>query len=504
MLSDRPLVDPSGWRPDRADPSLRFGPGGHAAHPDAPGTGWGGPNCPPAAELRALVDDYLSTPNPAFPGLGSTVPGLSTSWSSKGCGTFTYAAGLREVEDGRPMTPATLMGIASMTKPVIAALALKLDEKKVFGRTGLDTPVSRLLSARDIAQLTVGGDPTHPRCPGRAPLMNRQTRAFEQTHFSCPDLSKVTLRHLMTANHGMYDYFNEVRLPSGSSQYEDGVYFALFKSLGAHPVPPVSSTRGFDYLKAFGLKRDDSAVIGGNRRQDFEDSLGNTGFQLLGVILERRTGRSLDRLIRELITAPLHVDEMFVYVDSAAKRRHLIADGYDIVTDDPLFEDTGVYPLADFRGHSALNTLSLGRGRPANINTAGGAGGLVANMRSYRAFLEAFVEGKLLGPAARAELARSFVVIPDISAPPSYLFANGFGLYRETVRGFPGIPDFNAFAHRGSLPGISCEDSVLRPEDNRIPPVTGVVCINARNSAYPDPFALVSAIAQLIFAARAS
>ena len=72
--------------------------------------------------MRSLVDAYLATPHPAFPGLGSTTPGLSASWSSSDCGTFTYAAGLRNVEENKPLTPASLMGLASMTKPIIAAL----------------------------------------------------------------------------------------------------------------------------------------------------------------------------------------------------------------------------------------------------------------------------------------------------------------------------------------------------------------------------------------------
>ena len=351
------------------------------------GQKWKGRNCPPASELKSLVNDYLATPHPDFPDLGSPIPGVSVSWSSDDCGTFTYAAGFRNVEDRELLTPRTLMGIASLTKPVIAAVTLRLNEFGVFGPRGLDTPVARLLTPDQIAALTVGDNPANPRCPGETFLLDRETGEFESRTFSCPDLSRVTLRHLMTSNHGMYDFLNEVALPNFGDRYSEGLFIELCQFLGLTCVPPVSSTNGFDYLKAFGLKRNDGAVIGGNLYlRDLESSFGNTGFQLLGVVLEHHMRRSLNRLIRELIVEPLGIDDVVVYVD-ADQRRNRIAEGYQ--ESEPVFEESGVYPLIEFNGHTLLNNRSIGLGHPANINTAGGAGGLVANPRSYRRFLDA-------------------------------------------------------------------------------------------------------------------
>jgi Beta-lactamase len=197
---------------------------------------WSGAGCPSIEQMRGLVDAYLATPHPAFPGLGSTTPGLSTSWSSSDCGTFTYAAGLRNVEENKPLTPASLMGLASMTKPIIAALTLMLNDSGTFGAGGLDTTVDRLLTPAQIAALTIGDDPAQPRCPGSAVLFNRQTQAFELSAFSCPDLSKVTLRHLMISNHGMYDFLNEVASPGFFSQYMEGVYFEVLRPWGSRPL----------------------------------------------------------------------------------------------------------------------------------------------------------------------------------------------------------------------------------------------------------------------------
>jgi len=449
----------------------------------------GGTHCPTAGVLRSLVDTFLATPNPNFPGLGSTVPGTSVSWTAPGCGTFNYAAGLRNVESNKLLTPATPMGIASMTKPIIAAVTLKLNEAGVFGPSGLDTKVDQLLTHHQIRALTVGNDPQQPRCPGVTYLWDRDTFTFDLMSYSCPDLSRVTLRDLMRSNHGMYDFLNEVALPNGNWQYGDSVYFDLYQLLGLDPVRPVSSRNGYDYMKAYGLKASNTAVVGGTNGRDFEDSLGNTGFQLLGIILETRTGKSLDELIRTMIVEPLRLDPINVYLDPI-KQQNRIADSYDIFTGEPLIEQTGVYPLVNLNGHTAVNTLSFGLGRPGNINLAGGAGSLIANPKSYQAFLDSFVNGGLLGVGGQYELDNSFVKIPG-SGEPGITFYNGFGIAKIKVRGFAPTGDVDIYQHNGSLPGILCEDAVVRLPDSNIKVATGVICQNSHDNAFPDQFDLL-------------
>jgi CubicO group peptidase (beta-lactamase class C family) len=506
----------SSFRPLEEHPKILFGPtrprpAGHAdperlrqlARNHKPLGDWGGAVCPSIAQMRSLVDTYLATPHPAFPGLGSTTPGLSASWSSTDCGSFTYAAGLRNIEENKPLTPATLMGLASMTKPVIAALALMLNDSGAFGAGGLDTTVDQLLTPQQIAALTTGDDPTQPRCPGSALLLNRQTQVYEVSAFSCPDLSKVTLRHLMVSNHGMYDFLNEVGSPGFFSQYLEGVYFDVLQAVGIPATPPPNSNSGYDVLKAYGLKGNISAMIGGNLvTRDLEISFGNTGFQLLGVILEHQTGRSLDDLIRTLIVEPLRTDDIFVYVDPR-RRRSQIADGYDVETGEPLIETTGVYPLVSVNGHTAVNTLNLGLARPGNINLAGGAGGLVANQKSYRRFLDAFVNGGLLGANAQAALDDSYIPLPDLSNPPVIATFNGFGLVKQTVRGLPGVRDLDIYSHNGSLPGVRCENAVIRRTDPGIAPVTGAFCQNANGLAFPSASILLLEFVDLITNANA-
>jgi CubicO group peptidase (beta-lactamase class C family) len=445
-------------------------------------------NCPTVQTLRGFVDDFLATPHPDFPGLGSTIPGTSVSFIDQDCGTFTYAAGLRNIEDHKQLTPATLMGIASMTKPIIAAVTLILNDRGVFGPNGLDTKVDQLLTGAQIQALTIGSDPSNPRCPGVTFLFNRDTGNIEPTPFGCPDLSQVSLRDLMRANHGMYDFVNEVFLPDGFRQYSESVYFELYQFLGLNPIAPPSSERGFDYMKAYGLKQNLSATVGGSHVHDFERSFGNTGFQLLGIILEQQTAMTLDQLIAENIVAPLRLDPIVVYTDTK-KQNNLIADGYEVYTGEPLIEQTGIYPLLNLHGHTAVNTLSLGLGVPGNINFAGGAGSLIANPKSYQKFLDAFTNGSLLPPQAQSELNNSFILVPELS-PPQQLFYNGYGLVKVKLRDIPGFPNIDVLYHDGSLPGVLCFNSVARAPDSEQNLTTGVVCQNSNSLAYPDQFDL--------------
>src|SRR5688572_17918735 len=149
---------------------------------------------------------------------------------------------------------------------------------------------------------------------------------------------------------------------------------------------------------------------------------------------------------------------------------------------------TGDYPTHNINGHSTVNTFSLGLGEPSNVNLAGGAGGLVANPKSYRIFLNAFVKGGLLSPAAQNELNNSYVAIPDLSAPQVHL-SNGFGLFEYKLRGFAGLPDLDIMSHGGVLPGVRCENAVMRSPDSDMLLATGVTCQNA-NFGSADPFLL--------------
>jgi hypothetical protein len=138
-----------------------------------------------------------------------------------------------------------------------------------------------------------------------------------------------------------------------------------------------------------------------------------------------------------------------------------------------------------------VNTLELGLGLPGNVNLAGGAGSLVANPQSYRVFLDAFVNGGLLGEAAQAELDNSYVLLPDQGIPPIVTSFNGFGLIKQVVRGLPDVPDLDFYSHGGILPSGRCENAVIRRPEPDIAPVTGTFCKNSDGLTFPSTTSLL-------------
>jgi CubicO group peptidase (beta-lactamase class C family) len=424
---------------------------------------WADGPCVSAATMRGFVDDYLAAQVPDFPDRGSPVPGISVSWSTPKCGTFTYAAGLRDIEKNARVKPETLFNIASMTKSVVAAVTLMLADEDVFGPRGLDATVDELLPSAVVKSLTVGDNPREPQCPGVTYLLNRETGQFEMGAFLCPDLSRVSLRDLMRANHGMYDSTQEVHTPDGHSKATMLTFPEYDRYLGIDILPPPKLHDGVAYLKYFGLKQNRSATVGGNKIQDFESSFGNIGFQLLGVILEVRTGKSLDQLVRQYIVEPLHLPEPMVIFNKFDTPG--LSQGYGTYPGDPVLDVPGlVYPLTAFHGYNMLRTSLLGSGWPGNVIWAGGAGGLLASVQSYRTFLAAFTGGGLLSPRAQREFERGWLRAPAFDYPgyPGFKFWNGYGLIKQQFVDVPGIVDVELLTHEGESAGYWCDNVVMR------------------------------------------
>jgi hypothetical protein len=154
-----------------------------------------------------------------------------------------------------------------------------------------------------------------------------------------------------------------------------------------------------------------------------------------------------------------------------------------------LIEQSGVYAVTTWHRHTLLNNAVLGLGKPANLNVAGGAGGFVANMASYRIFIDKFVNGGLLDSGTQAEFEASFVPVPDFSSPVVEAQV-GFGFSKLKVTGSPVAPDNVLFWHGGSLPGVFCVNAVLWHHDTEEPLGAGSMCQNSHGSGYPSIFDL--------------
>lgn len=161
-----------------------------------------------------------------------------------------------------PMTADTLFRIASVTKPIGAALTLCLVRD---GALALDDPAARWLPELADPRVLISAD---------APL-DRTTTARRP----------ITVRHLLTLTCGWGAVMEPT--PLQAAMFERGVYPG---PLG----PELSGDEFVARVAALPLAF-----------QPGEGWLYHTGIDLLGVLLTRATGRSLGDLLAERITGPL-------------------------------------------------------------------------------------------------------------------------------------------------------------------------------------------------------
>ncbi len=213
---------------------------------------------------------------------------------------FNGAAGLANIVSGEPMTPGHAMYMASLGKPFTAALALQLCDEGVLD---LDSPVSHWLP-HDLA--------------GRI-----------------PSSETITLRHLLNHTSGLIDYMNDQK-----AWRSDFVHDPYKRWTHANVIPYI-------YDKPLRFRPG----------SDFDYS--NSNYILVGLIIERVTGRPLHTLMQQRIIEPLGMRNTFA--DGAADRGEELAHGYisrrgRIIDTYPWYRG---FALADSAVHSTPADLAL-------------------------------------------------------------------------------------------------------------------------------------------------
>jgi D-alanyl-D-alanine carboxypeptidase len=239
------------------------------------------PTAPPApAQLQDAVDAF-SAAHPTYPGVVLAVRSPGLTW--------TGAAGLEALGSGTKLDPAAGFRIASVTKTFTAAAILRLVES---GRIGLDDPISKHLSPATLALLRKAGY----------------------------DVDAIRVRHLLAHTSGLYDYaadaaFVSYVLTHGRHHWtrREQVRWAM-----THGKPYAPPGQEFHYA--------------------------DTGYVLLGEILERRTGRGLAGAYRRLLGfGRLGLDETYLETleprpPSARPRAHQYYETVDATAFDPSFD----------------------------------------------------------------------------------------------------------------------------------------------------------------------
>jgi D-alanyl-D-alanine carboxypeptidase len=308
------------------------------------------------APARARLVDSLQAAV-ARAAADTAVPGAILQVESPALGlTWTGAAGVSDRATNEPLRPSQPVRMASNTKTYVAAAILRLWEE---GRLGLDDPISRSVPAPMLEVLRRGGY----------------------------DPDRITVRLLLHHTSGLYDYAMDpgyaeaiVADPSHRWTRTEQLEFAV-----AHGQPYGAPGERFHYA--------------------------DTGYILLGEIVERLTGQDLGAALRELIGfRRLGLDRTWLEsIDPdpwyAGQRAHQYLGGEDTYGFDPSFD---LY----------------------------GGGGLVATMDDMARFTRGLLTGAVF---ARASTLDTMLARPAVAAERDYRL----GIYRIEAAGVEG------FGHTG-------------------------------------------------------
>lgn len=272
--------------------------------------------------------------------------GFSISIRTADGRAYDAAAGVAN-PDGAPFTPQTPLRIASITKTFVAATVLRLWED---GRLDLDAPITSLVDPAIIEKLTAEGY----------------------------DVDAITVRHLLAHSSGMDEHTTEAYL-GAIIETPDRVWTRMAQ---------------VDFLIA-----DTDPVGPPGGQYAYSDS----GYILLGDIIERLTGEPLPSVVRK----EMKFDEIGL--------SGVWWDGYETT------------PARDAaRAHQYLQGMDT-HGWHGSLDAFGG-GGVIASTQETALFFTALFEGKIFKNPETLEV---------MISSPSNPFTNQvrFGLFPRTVEG---------------------------------------------------------------------
>jgi D-alanyl-D-alanine carboxypeptidase len=237
---------------------------------------------------------------------------------------FEGAAGFANVEAQTVATVDDKFRIASATKPFTAVLILQLVEEGVLT---LDDTVSQWLD-----------DPVVSRIP---------------------NVDRITIRQLLNHTSGVYDYFDE------DSPFWQDAYFG----------------EGADWSRVW-TPQELLAYVDGEKHAPYfapgeRSYYSNTGYVLLGLILEQATGMRYADLLHAQITEPLGLTDTYFAATEAVPGG--LTEAYHLIEGNPV----NVSPL--------------------HLSRVWTAAGIVSTTRDLSRFIDALLGGELLKPATLDE-----------------------------------------------------------------------------------------------------
>jgi D-alanyl-D-alanine carboxypeptidase len=260
--------------------------------------------------LDALLQGTIFTDETDF---SESMPGLILLVDTPQ-GRYLKAAGVANMEDQTPMKEDDILEIGSITKIFTMVVLMQLQEEGVLS---LDDPLSQWLP--DWAEKIPYGD-------------------------------QMTLRHLANHTSGIWDY-GDLILDAGVDD----------ENLRRKHFTP-------EELVQYALD---------NGQPDFKPGeegqwhYSNTGYVLLGMVIEKASGQSLGDLIQERILDPLHLTTAS-FIEDIPTENQLTSHGYAVTSDGKIVDTT------DW-----------------NASQAWAAGALAMNAADLLTFARAFAAGEL-------------------------------------------------------------------------------------------------------------
>jgi CubicO group peptidase (beta-lactamase class C family) len=260
-------------------------------------------------DLQGLLESFVAA---------GELPG-AVALVARGDRVERAAAGLADVENAVPMRPDALFRLASLTKPITAALVMTLVDEGVLG---LDDPIARWLPELE--------SPVVVRTPG-SPLDD-----------VVPAVRPVTVRDVLTSRAG-WGFPSDFSQPAVQPLFEvlhQGPYSAQVPE----PDAWIAALARIPLL-----------------HQPGEGWLYNTCSDLQGVLVARVTGRPLPEVLDERILAPLGLADTGFCAPAAA--RHRLTSAYRPAAD-------GTLVLADPADGEAARMPGFPSGAGGLISTA--------------------------------------------------------------------------------------------------------------------------------------
>jgi D-alanyl-D-alanine carboxypeptidase len=258
-------------------------------------------------------------------GIDRGLPGVALRVERGGGVVFDGAAGLASRERGTSVVPTDRFGVGSVTKTFTAALVLQLVDEEVLT---LEDTVTKWRDDPVVARI--------------------------------PYVDRITLRQLLTHTSGIYDVFDD-----DSPLWQD-----------AYLGPGADWSRVWTPLEVLAY------ADGAKHAPYFPPGEGvhysNTAYILLGLIIERATGKKYAERLHARILDPLGLADTFFAATEQVPGRKV--DAYQLI-------DGGL-----------VNVSAV------DLSSPGTAGGMVSTTRDLARFAEALFGGELLRPATLAEM----------------------------------------------------------------------------------------------------